>query len=104
MNKSSRLSFLIGGVLCCLTFVGYSSNSHQTSDGGQQREELYVALGIPFSPWYESTEKREDGRLTSAEWEVNILSWSWPRSSPAWSRWRRGGGRGRKRVRRMTRA
>ena len=78
MKKSPRLFFLISGLLCCLSLVGYSTSGRSTSDGTHQRQESYVALGIPLSPWYESTTKLEDGRVISSKSHINLLSWSWP--------------------------
>ena len=77
MKGKSRRYFFWGGILCCLTFLGRSSIVSGTSPSGTAREE-YVAFGVPFSPWYESWETSENGRVVSTEWRVNILSWTWP--------------------------
>lgn len=78
MKKSSRLFVLIGGILCCLNLVVYIASVRSTSDGTHQRVESHLALGIPLSPWYESTKTVEDGRVIDSVWRIRLLSWSWP--------------------------
>lgn len=78
MKGKERRYFLLAGILCCMTFIGYSSRVHGTSDGPASRREEYMALGVPFSPWFESWETLENGRVIGSEWRVNPLSWTWP--------------------------
>src|SRR5688500_12904184 len=84
---ASRLVFLFGvGVLMVLFFAPLNEMRSGSEDGGRSSVSQHrVTLGLPFSPWCESLDRREvvalpDGgsRMTgSGGTRLIWASWSW---------------------------